>query len=444
MHETAANEVWPRECLFRNCGGYDAKTCMSADVLYLTFDGLTDPLGRSQVLPYLVGLARRGHHIRIVSLEKPERYQSGAPAVEEICREAGISWHPRTYRSWPPIVSAIFNLYMLRRAAERLHHKAPADLVHCRSDLPGIVGLRLKRRFGVKLLYDMRAFWPDERAEGGDWDQSRWLYRTIFRFFKSLQQELLAKADEIIVLSEEGRRAVTRDRPVGAPITVIPCCADFGLFKPVERTERLSMRSHLGVTANAHMLIHVGSIGGNCLLDEMLEFFAVYREWHPTARLLFLAPSGDEAIRIAAEKHGVEGAIHVRSADREEVPQWIGAADIGIMFVRPVWAKKAACPTKLGEMIATGIPIIANHDVGDVAEILGDSGAGIIVETFNPQAYRLAIEKLERLGKSAAQIRSAGRRWFDLELGTDRYDQVYRDLASAMPNKSVNSASSGG
>src|SRR4051794_20204501 len=42
-------------------------------VLYITYDGLTDPLGRSQVLPYLTGLAERGHRITVLSCEKPER-----------------------------------------------------------------------------------------------------------------------------------------------------------------------------------------------------------------------------------------------------------------------------------------------------------------------------------------------------------------------------------
>ena len=35
--------------------------------LYISYDGMTDPLGRSQVLPYLEGLAKRGHEITLVS-----------------------------------------------------------------------------------------------------------------------------------------------------------------------------------------------------------------------------------------------------------------------------------------------------------------------------------------------------------------------------------------
>ena len=41
-------------------------------VLYLSHTGLTEPLGRSQVLPYVLGLARRGWDFTILSFEKPE------------------------------------------------------------------------------------------------------------------------------------------------------------------------------------------------------------------------------------------------------------------------------------------------------------------------------------------------------------------------------------
>ena len=36
-------------------------------VLYLSYDGLTDGLGRSQVLPYIFGLEAKGHHFTTVS-----------------------------------------------------------------------------------------------------------------------------------------------------------------------------------------------------------------------------------------------------------------------------------------------------------------------------------------------------------------------------------------
>jgi glycosyltransferase involved in cell wall biosynthesis len=407
---------------------------MSADVLYLSFDGMTDPLGRSQVLPYLAGLADRGHRIRVVSLEKAGVFERGREVVERICRNSGLDWHPKVYRTSPPILSGLLNLGLLRRAAFRLNKQRPADFSHCRADLPALAGLALKRRAGLPLLYDMRSFWADERVEGGQWDQSKLIYRLLFRYFKKRQRTLLAQADEVVTLADEGQHAIEAlgVRPRGAPVTTIPCCADFDLFIPPIRGDRADARAELEIEQDARLLIHVGSFGCNCLLAEMLDFFLTFRKRHPGAQFLFVAPSGEEIVRKAAMERGIEEAVHVRSAAREEVPRWLRAADVGVMFVRPVWSKKASSPTKLGEMLATGLPVVANRGVGDVAEILSECG-GLLVERFDAEAYAAAIDALERLPLSPEQVRQSARRWFDLQQGIDRYDRIYRRLSLSAP-----------
>ena len=39
-------------------------------VLYISYDGLTDPLGQSQILPYLQHLAKESYQFTILSFEK--------------------------------------------------------------------------------------------------------------------------------------------------------------------------------------------------------------------------------------------------------------------------------------------------------------------------------------------------------------------------------------
>ena len=42
--------------------------------LYLSYDGLTDPLGQAQILPYLLGLENQGMGFVIISFEKKEAF----------------------------------------------------------------------------------------------------------------------------------------------------------------------------------------------------------------------------------------------------------------------------------------------------------------------------------------------------------------------------------
>jgi len=52
--------------------GSAAEEPRGATVLYLSYDGMTDPLGGSQVLPYLVGLSKLGHRITLQILAQQE------------------------------------------------------------------------------------------------------------------------------------------------------------------------------------------------------------------------------------------------------------------------------------------------------------------------------------------------------------------------------------
>ena len=206
-----------------------------AAILYLSYDGLTDPLGPSQVLAYLVELAKAGHRISLVTFEKPERSAAERAPLAAQCSAAGIDWHPQTYTKKPPILSTLKDLRVMTKVAERLAARQRFDIVHCRSYLPALVGAQLKRTAGTSFLFDMRGFWADERVEGGLWDLGKPIYRAIYGWFKKQEKRLLAEADHVVVLTEAGRD-ILRDEwhvPSAVPVTVIPCCADFAAFPAV-------------------------------------------------------------------------------------------------------------------------------------------------------------------------------------------------------------------
>jgi hypothetical protein len=84
----------------------------AAHVLYITYDGLTDPLGQSQILPYLVGLSGRGHRITILSCEKRAAMDREGAAIRKLCKRSGLDWHPLPYHKSPPVLSSVLDLAM--------------------------------------------------------------------------------------------------------------------------------------------------------------------------------------------------------------------------------------------------------------------------------------------------------------------------------------------
>lgn len=402
-------------------------------VLYLSYDGMCDPLGGSQVLPYLFGLTRFGHEISLISFEKRDRGDEERAAVQDTCAAAGIAWHPLPYHKRPPVLSAMYDVWKMHRAARRLHRERPFDLIHCRSYLASLVGLRMKRQLGVPFIFDMRGFWADERVDGRMWKLNKPLFRAVYKFFKRKESEFLFEADAIVSLTETGEKILRSMSPgKELPITVIPCCVDFGAFPAVTNSARAAAREKLGIAKTVRVAVYLGSFGSWYMVDEMMDFFRVQLDRDPSAIFLVISRDPPTQITQCAASRGVPArSIIIRPATRSEVPQFAAAADYGLFFIMPVFSKKASSPTKLGELLALELPVVTNEGVGDVAEIVHETGSGIVVQQLDRRIYDRALDDLAALHPDIAQWRCAARRWFDLNEGVGRYDRIYKEHPGA-------------
>ena len=152
---------------------------MPKKILYITYDGLTDPLGQSQILPYLEGLSLNGYQFTILSFEKKNRFKEGKDFIEKRCADSGISWVPLIFTVNPPLLSKFYDAFRMRNKAVALHKQKGFDLVHCRSYIAADVGLYLKQKFGVKFFFDMRGFWADEKKDGGSWNMDHPVFKIL-------------------------------------------------------------------------------------------------------------------------------------------------------------------------------------------------------------------------------------------------------------------------
>ena len=70
---------------------------------------MTDPLGQSQVLPYIILLSKKNYNFHLVSYEKTDRYSKYHSLIEKICVDNKIQWYPLKYNKKPPILSTFFD-----------------------------------------------------------------------------------------------------------------------------------------------------------------------------------------------------------------------------------------------------------------------------------------------------------------------------------------------
>lgn len=401
-------------------------------VLFISYDGMTDPLGQSQVLPYLVGLAQQGYRITLLSTEKKDRFAQHEKTIRAITEPAGIRWEHIFFTRKPPVLAKFYDRYQLRQKALALHQELGFDMTHCRSYVSAEVGLLLKRKYGVKFLFDMRGFWVDERVEGGMWNLQNPIYRRAYRTYKRKETEFIAAADGIISLTENGKGEMqTWPAYPGTPITVIPCSADFSVFPLLTPQDRQAARQQLGYDDKDLVVSYLGSIGAWYLLDEMLAQFAVIKQHYPGAKMLFVTQEPPEMVLEAARKvPGLEPSdFLVRPATRKEVPGLVAASDLNLFFIKQSYSKKASSPTKLGEILAMGLPVICNDGVGDVADIIRQTDGGTVVSRLEPAGYEAAARTIpELLQKDGRHLRQKAQEYYDLQTAIGRYVGEYQRL----------------
>lgn len=401
-------------------------------ILYISYDGMTDPLGQSQVLPYLAGLSSQGYQFTLLSFEKKDRYQRYRQTIEDITRNAGIEWVPLSFTTWPPVLSKFYDAVRMRRKAFALYRGKKFDMVHCRSYIAADIGLRMKKKYGVKFFFDMRGFWADEKRDGGAWKDDHPVFRRVYKYYKKKEAEYLQHADHIISLTHAGKKVLTGWSCYNqqVPVSVIPCCADMEHFTITNATQKAEGRKVLGLPPDAFIVSYLGSVGAWYMLDEMLELFAHIRKQYSSALFLFVTHSSRSMIQAAAEKHGIPAdALHIVEASRAEVPVYIKASDVNVSFIKPVFSKISSSPTKLGEVLSMGIPVIVNGGVGDVEEIVKGNDCGIVINDFVPETYERVVKLLPGLlRKDAAGIRDRITPLFSLKNGIAMYTAAYASV----------------
>src|SRR3989338_6628314 len=130
--------------------------------LYITYDGLADPLGQSQILPYIKGLSSPQLQWTILSFEKKEATDPIIKKIEEDLKQQDIRWIKISYHNRFNILSKIYDL--IYGLITLLWHRKQYDIIHVRSYIAAVLGLITRKKYRPKFIFDMRGFWPEEKV----------------------------------------------------------------------------------------------------------------------------------------------------------------------------------------------------------------------------------------------------------------------------------------
>lgn len=403
-------------------------------VLYLTHNGLTEPLGQSQVLPYLRGAAKRGAKIDVVSFEPASASDAEIDRVMGQARDASLGWQYIRRSAKHDLATKIAEAGKALALAASVAVRARPKIVHTRSYVFGPVIEAIASAVpGGRMLFDCRGMLADEYVDIGYWREGEPRVRAV----RSFEAHAFRRAEGLVFLTHRVRRLLEAQGRLStrAAIDVIPCCVDMAKFRPSE-AERAAVRAELSA-GDRPVVVYSGSLGGWYLVREMARFVGALRRRVGPLVWLILSRSPLDEIRRFAELEGVPPEeIVCRSVSPHDMPRMLAAGDLGLSFIKPCFSKLGSSPTKVAEYLGVGMPVVVNGGIGDQDTLGTDEDACVLLSSFAADAVAAGAAAAHRLiqRKWKARIEAPvklARREFDVEeVGVARYSRLYERLAS--------------
>lgn len=398
-----------------------------ATSVFVSNNGLRDHIGQAQVLPYLLGLAARGHRMSVLSVEQTtDRGMAGLDIstlnYQQMQRRTGYGRLTDRLLAAPRLASRL----------EGLVREVRPDILHCRSYMPLSGALNAARRYEAKLIFDMRGFWIDQRIEGGMWDPKGLTGRLLIRYFRALEERAYTEATAIVVLTHDAKTVVEAHPTYrGARIAVIPCSVDHERFR-VDLALRAATRAEFGLSDDTPVIVYLGSASPLYRMDLLYRFYDAVRARAPEVRLMLVGNHDPHEHARAAAKSGVKldpRSLICRRVPHHQVPAMLNAADLGISFIIGASSSLGVSATKVGEYLACGLPVAANTGIGDIQRIITEGENGMILaDDSDAEIDRCAARFLSGFSLDRSGIKARSRDYFSMDTAVDTYDMLYRDL----------------
>ena len=239
------------------------------------------------------------------------------------------------------------------------------------------------------MIFDIRGLMAEEYADAGRWKRNGLAYRITH----AIQRAAISRADGLVMLTEAVKAHLLGRPPSRDSAYVIPCCAN------LERIEqwlpgRADVRSELGVGTRP-VMAYVGKFTGRYMEREMVEFFVAARRVRPDLFFLTLTQSDPEVLSREFARLGIGSEDYlITSASPDEVGRYLAGVDFATCFYQPKFSEIAASPTKVGEYLGAGVPVVATAGIGDVDDLIADREVGVLIGDFTPAAYAAAAEQI--------------------------------------------------
>ena len=345
-------------------------------------------------------------------------------------------WHfyrtpaPPGLRARLPVLNQLAVMEALTHRLTEVVKIVEPDILHAHSPvLNALPALRVGRRAGIPVVYEVRAFWEDAAVDHGT--HREWGAR--YRLTRELESYALRRVDAVTTICEGLRGDILKRGIPSEKVTVIPNAVNLENFRMSERGD-LQLANALGVEGKV-LLGFIGSFyayeGLTVLLSALPRMLAA----NPDIRILLVGggPQEDELKSLTARMGLQDKVIFTGRVPHDQVRRYYNLIDILVYPRLSMRLTDLVTPLKPLEAMAQG-RLVAASNVGGHLELIQDGKTGVLFKAGDSDALAARILNLisrtdtwDALRAAARDFVETQRNWAGSVAG---YKEIYCTLLS--------------
>ena len=364
----------------------------------------------------------------------PKHYGSDGQQVEEV---DGLLF----YRSEPvqglvarlPVVNQLAVARHLEKRLDGLVKQLKPDVLHAHSPaLNGLAALRVGRKYGIPIVYEVRAFWEDAAVDHGTSREMGFRYRLT----RALETYVLKHTDAVTTICEGLRDDIIARGMPAEKVTVVPNSVDLDCFTDtLPKDDKLAELLQLN---GSRVLGFIGSFYAYEGLTLLLEALPVMLAERPGIRVLFVGGGPQEQeLRELADSLGISKQVRfIGRVPHNEVQRYYSLVDIFVYPRKHMRLTDLVTPLKPLEAMAQRRLVVAS-DVGGHKELIEDGVTGELFPADDEQALARTVLSLLAKESMWEQRRNVAHRYVMKErnwrASVERYRPVYEQICAGLP-----------
>ena len=327
-----------------------------------------------------------------------------------------------------PVLNQMEVIDGLERRLCQIIPQIKPDVLHAHSpSLNAIAALRAGKKFGIPVVYEVRAFWEDAAVDHGTAKENGLRYKLT----RALETYALKNADAVTTICEGLRRDIVA-RGVGADkVTVIPNAVDIDKFA-VGGVADLALKQKLGLQ-DMRLIGFIGSFYAYEGLDVLLRALPAMLARQSDLRVLLVGGGPqDERLRQQAKDLGIaDNVVFTGRVPHEQVQQYYDLLDVLVYPRLSMRLTDLVTPLKPLEAMAQG-RVLAASDVGGHLELIEHGKTGVLFKADDADSLAKNVGDLLAAQDQWPALRVNGRHFVETErnwpISVARYKNIYARL----------------